>query len=76
MIENNPNANGIDTSLVKQDGKNSFFFNRENNFGSLQSKEHDESKKVVYSNCKFDDPASRLKEYMLVKKEEMTPYRE
>lgn len=75
MIENNPNVNGINSSLIKQDAKNSFFFNREKNFGSLQSKEHDESKKVVYSNCKFDDSVSRLKEYMLIKKEEMTPYR-
>lgn len=28
MLENNPTINGIDTSLTKQDAKNSFFFNR------------------------------------------------
>jgi hypothetical protein len=38
MLENNPNVNGIDTSLTKQDALNSFFFNREKNYGSLQSK--------------------------------------
>jgi hypothetical protein len=37
MLETNPNINGINTSITKQEAKNSFFFNRENNFGSLQS---------------------------------------
>ncbi len=37
MVESDPNINGINTSIVKQDAKNSFFFNRDKNFGSLQS---------------------------------------
>jgi hypothetical protein len=28
MLENNPNVNGINTSITKQDALNSFFFNR------------------------------------------------
>lgn len=56
MLENNTEINGINTSITKQDAKNSLFFNREKNFGSLQNKEYASSKKVVYKNCKFDDP--------------------
>jgi len=37
MLEKNPEKNGISTAVVKQDAKNSFFFNRDKNYGSLQS---------------------------------------
>ena len=61
MLQNNQELNGINTSITKQDAKNSLFFNREKNFGSLQSQQHTEGKKVVYKNCKFDDPVSRMR---------------
>ena len=48
MLENNKEINGIDTSITKQEAKNSLFFNRDKNFGSLQSKQYEESKKIVY----------------------------
>jgi hypothetical protein len=40
MLEKNQEVNGIDTTLVKQDAKNSFFFNREANYGSLHGPQH------------------------------------
>ena len=75
MIQHDPKINGINTSITKQDAKNSFFFNREKNYGSLQAQEYEESKKVVYSNCKLDDPYNRMKEILGVKVEEKTPRR-
>lgn len=75
MIQHDPNINGINTAITKQEAKNSFFFNREKNYGSLQLEEYEASKKVVYSNCKLDDPYSKMREFMKVKVEEKTPLR-
>lgn len=76
MLEKDAEINGINTSIVKQDAKNSFFFNREKNFGSLQSEEYEEQKKVVYHNCKFDDSITRMRKEIAVKQEEITPLRD
>ena len=75
MLESRNEVNGIDTSIVKQDAKNSLFFNREKNFGSLQSREYEEGKTVIYANCKLDDAVSRMRTSLLVKQEEVTPLR-
>ena len=75
MIQHDPNINGINTTITKQEAKNSFFFNREKNYGSLQLEEYEASKKVVYSNCKLDDQYSKVREFMRVKVEEKTPLR-
>lgn len=75
MLEKGQDVNGIDTHIVKQDAKNSFFFNRDQNFGSLQSAEYEEGKKVVYNNCKFNDAVARMRKEIEVKKEEITPMR-
>lgn len=75
MLENNPHVNGINTSITQQDAKNSFFFNREKNYGSLQSQEYEQAKKVVYNNCKFDDPVTRMQKEMGLKQEFLTPRR-
>lgn len=75
MLEKNSQINGIDTTLVKQDAKNSFFFNREINYGSLHGPLHEDAKKVVYQNCKLDDPISKIRQDIIVKREEVTPLR-
>jgi uncharacterized protein YegP (UPF0339 family) len=41
MLEKESAINGIDTSLVKQNAKNAFFFNKDSNFGSLHGTEHE-----------------------------------
>lgn len=76
MIEDNKDINGINTSITKQEAQNSFFFNRAKNYGSLQPKEYQEAKKVVYSNCKFDDPVSRMQREVILKEEHITPMRQ
>lgn len=67
MLEKSNEVNGIDTTLTKQDAKNSFFFNRDKNFGSLHPDEHEQAKKVAYNNCKLDDPVTRMRQAMAVK---------
>jgi hypothetical protein len=76
MLEKGPDINGINTSIVKQDAQNSFFFNRDKHFGSLQPSEYEEHKQVVYHNCKFDDALTRMRKEMGIKQEEITPMRQ
>lgn len=77
MLATNAQVNGINTSITKQDAKNSFFFNREKNFGSLQSAEYEQAKKVVYKNCRLEDPHAKAIERigLMIKHEEITPIR-
>ncbi|CAM6002806.1 unnamed protein product [Sphagnum balticum] len=55
MIEKDPNANGIDVTRTRQEARNAFFFNKDTNYGSLYGVDHEDAKKVHYSNCRLVD---------------------
>ena len=56
MIGKNTELKAIDHSKTNQDGQNGVFFSPARKTATYLSKQHEEKKKILYSNCSIPNP--------------------